>query len=292
MTRELHRPRGAGQASSLLAVARYELLSNIRRKKIVGLFAIAVVVPALVWIPKFATMAGMPNPPFADALTGPRYDILLSGSYFLPLLALIIAMDSIAGEFESRTIETLLTKPVSRAAIYFGKFVGGLVSLLAVLAVVLASETVFSTIFYGPQDNLYLLAYYFVGVALAGLVLLSMVLFLASATKKSLLTVLGVIAYIIFEQVVEPLWGQYFPSYGVGFYVPGIARHSGAGLLDLGPLLAYFAGNPGKSAVLSGCSSPCIVLSTLVLQDVLVGAAYTTAFLGAGYLLFRRAEIK
>lgn len=225
---EPHRPSEAGQASSLLNVMKYELLSNIRKKKIVGLFTIAVVISLLIWIPKFAAMLGIPSPPFTNALTGPRYDPLLNSSYFMPFVVLIIAMDSIAGEFESRTIETLLTKPVSRAAIYFGKFMGGFISFLAVVVVVLAAETIFSTIFYGPQDNLYLLAYYFAGVALAGLVLLSMVFFLASATKKVLLTVLGVIAYVILEQVLEPLWGQYFPSHGESFYAPAGIGHLGA----------------------------------------------------------------
>ncbi|MCR5482083.1 MAG: ABC transporter permease [Clostridia bacterium] len=48
----------------------------------------------------------------------------------MPLMALLLAADLFAGEQEGKTIKSLLTRPVSRSCIYFGKIVSIMIYLI------------------------------------------------------------------------------------------------------------------------------------------------------------------
>ncbi|MCB1971887.1 MAG: ABC transporter permease [Geminicoccaceae bacterium] len=61
--------------------------------------------------------------------------------YLIPLLALLLAQDAIAGESERGTLILLLTYPLPRAGLLAGKFVGHLLILMTALGIGLATAT-------------------------------------------------------------------------------------------------------------------------------------------------------
>jgi ABC-type transport system involved in multi-copper enzyme maturation permease subunit len=274
--------------AALPAVTSFELLSNFKRRKFHILFLLATLISATIWVPAVAGIfPGVPNPPNANALTTPHYDPLFSGSMFYPFLAVVLTMDTFAGEFESKSIEILFTKS-SKGAIFLGKLLGGLLTAIATIAVLMVSEIAFSTVFYGPQSNLTSLPIYFVGSSFSFLVWFSLAIVVALATKNVLFTILGVLGYLVVEQLLDPFMGLFIPGYGPQLSIPNI----GTGSAALGSLLPYYSQSPGAAIMLPTCSTPCIALSWLVFQAVTVGAIYIIIFLTAGYYLFNRKEAR
>ena len=110
----------ASWRTNFLAVVRYELLWNIRKKKILGVlilaFALATLTLALpVILNNINNLKTEPNPDYVIT-TGTGI-----GSFGFFLFALVSVMNSISGEFESGSIIPLLTKPISRTTIYLAK---------------------------------------------------------------------------------------------------------------------------------------------------------------------------
>jgi len=98
--------------SRFWAIVRYEMLWNIRKKKFIGALIIAFVfVTVDLALPAIFKIGQ--NPYFAGTFSG--------GSLTFFLFAVVTSMNSISGEYESGTIVPLLTKPVSRTMVFFGK---------------------------------------------------------------------------------------------------------------------------------------------------------------------------
>jgi Cu-processing system permease protein len=51
-------------------------------------------------------------------------------TYIIPIIALVLGHDLIVGEFEGRTLQLMLTLPVSKTEIYIGKFLGQALSIM------------------------------------------------------------------------------------------------------------------------------------------------------------------
>lgn len=281
----------ASWTASLLAMARYELLSSFRRKKLIGVLALGILMSAFTWnLPLLGfTNPSLPSSPNPDAVTGLHYDIFFGGEIGYVLLPLIIVMDSISGEFEYGTFATLLTKPVSRGIVYFGKMLGSVITLVATIGVILASGVLWGTLAYGPQENLALLVVIFLGDMLSAFIFVSMFYAAASFTKSTMLTVLVGIAYFIINQVVglTNSWvKEYIPGYGVGLHPFSVA----GGTSGIGPNLAYYLLHPGAQVGYGSFGTE--ALSLVVLTAVAVSLAYVAVFLSTGYYAFKRAEIK
>ena len=71
------------------------------------------------------TTAQEPLPAFAGFL-----------GFLVPLVAIALAFDSINGEFSQRTLPRILSQPIYRDALMFGKFLGGFLTLALVLAAI------------------------------------------------------------------------------------------------------------------------------------------------------------
>jgi len=64
----------------------------------------------------------------------PKIDLTLVFQIVISLLALLFAYDSVAGELENGTLALTLSNPVPRGVLLFGKYLGGMLSLVVVLA--------------------------------------------------------------------------------------------------------------------------------------------------------------
>lgn len=198
------------------AVFRYELLRNLRNKTFLVIFLIAVGIFSL----------NLFLPPILDGFeTDPNFFLenLNPGGLVIMILAVGVSMKTIAGEFESGSMELLASKPISRDVIYLGK----LAALFAILLVVYIFFFLYSlgtsTWIYGPQDGLSLvmLAVPFF-LALSSMVWVSVSLFLGAWTKSSVVTVLGTVGIFIGLSVAAGIVPYYSPATGEAFnYLPG-----------------------------------------------------------------------
>lgn len=216
--------------SSFLAIVRYELLWNIRKKKLYGVVAIAFLLVTLqlflrVILSNVANQPLSADPNFAiDTGTG-------LGSFGFFLFALVAVMNSISGEFESGTIVPLLTKPVSRTTVFLGKIFAAFVTLLAAYTVLLVYLALGSPVIYGPQNNLHLLPIVLFGSIVSTFVWISIILAIGALSKSSMVAALvGIglwLGLAIVGAVVAAVLGQtwalaYLPGSGATGYAPNI----------------------------------------------------------------------
>jgi len=216
--------------SSFLAVVRYELLWNIRKKKLYGVIAIAFVLVTItlflrVIVSNVANQPLTANPNFAiDTGTG-------LGSFGFFLFALVVVMNSISGEFESGTIVPLLTKPVSRTTVFLGKIFAAFVTLLAAYTVLLVYLALGSSVIYGPQNNLHLLPIVLFGSIASTFVWMSIILAVGALSKSSMVAALvGIglwLGLALGGAIVSAVLGQtwaltYLPGSGASGYAKGI----------------------------------------------------------------------
>jgi len=136
-----------------LAIVKYELLWNIRKKKFLGMivvaFALATIALVVPVILSNVRGESIPQNPDQAITTG-----LGIGGFGFFLFAVVVAMNSISGEFESGTIVPLLTKPVSRTMIFLGKMLASFLILLVTYAILLCYLSGGSIIIYGPTKQL------------------------------------------------------------------------------------------------------------------------------------------
>jgi ABC-type transport system involved in multi-copper enzyme maturation permease subunit len=179
--------------SRFWAIVRYEMLWNIRKKKFIGIVIIAFV---------FTTIS-LVVPVVSSSLTGgsitpnPDNAIFLNAGFFtFFLFALVTAMNSISGEFESGSIVPLLTKPVSRTMVFMGKLFAAFIIIFVTYTVLFAYTTVGSIFVYGPQNNLHLIPLALIGNVITTFVWVSIILAMGAISKNTMIT--AIIAFGLF----------------------------------------------------------------------------------------------
>jgi ABC-type transport system involved in multi-copper enzyme maturation permease subunit len=65
---------------------------------------------------------------------------ILSGYFYLQLLSIVLTSDAISAEWSSRTLFLLLSKPVPRAALVLGKFLGSAITVVGVVSVLISLD--------------------------------------------------------------------------------------------------------------------------------------------------------
>ena len=299
------------------AVVKYELLWNIRKKKLIGMVILAFVFTTL----GLVLPVVLSNAAGLSVSQNPEYVISSGvGSIGFFLFALVTVMNSISGEFESGTIVTLLTKPVSRTMVFIGKLFAAFITLLSVNAVLFVYGTIGATVVYGPQNNLHLVPLLFLGGGISTFVWIAIVLAIGSISKSSLIAALGAFGIFIALFISAPIISMFSDQARVLTYVPG----SGATgyIVGLGQQTTY---TPGMSAStgtdniaanlityvlhpsaevsffkISGFSAEQISwgpplyaesLSLVLLRSIIVAATYILVFLFISWYAFKRAQI-
>src|SRR5713226_8488250 len=105
---------------------------------------------------------------------------------FLFLVAVATTMNTISGEFETRTIVPLLTKPVSKTTIFLGKLTASFLTLLGLFAFLGIYTTIGGVLTRGPQDSLEVVPIGVLGLTMATTVWAAIVLFLGTLSKNSI----------------------------------------------------------------------------------------------------------
>lgn len=292
------------------AVVKYELLWNIRKKKVLGVvivaFALATLSLALPVI--LSNVANRPLSQNPDYVVGSGAGI---GGLGLFLFAVVTVMNSISGEFESGTIVPLLTKPVSRTMVFVGKLFAAFLTLLAAYIVLNAYMAIGGTVVYGPQNNLHLTPIVLLGSVLSTFVWIAIVLAIGSVSKSSMIAALGSFGIFLGLSIGVPIVSRFSEQAWVLTYVPG----SGApGLIkDLEPQIPLSTGTDNIATNLINYilypssnvtfykidfSTPGLLvdlyvepLSFVVLRSILVASIYILVFSFVAWYAFRRAQV-
>ena len=217
MTKKTTRP---SWRTSFLAVVRYELLWNIRKKKFVGVFILAFVFPTLALaLPViFSNLNNQPIEP------NPNYVITTGtglGNLGFFLFALVTVMNSISGEFESGSIIPLLTKPVSRTTVYLGKIFAALLTVLGAYVLLIIYMAAGGYVIYGSQNNLHLIFITLLGSIMSTLVWMSIVLAAGSVSKSSMLAALLGIGVWFGLNIVSGILSVFSNQAWIATYFPG-----------------------------------------------------------------------
>jgi Cu-processing system permease protein len=116
--------------SGLIAIAQNEVRIGMRNKWIMLATAILLVFALLLVL----LGSGPATSSSTDGLTIISASLATLSVYLVPLIALLLSFDAIAGEIDRGTLQLTLASPVSRAAVVMGKFLGHVIVLsIAVL---------------------------------------------------------------------------------------------------------------------------------------------------------------
>lgn len=250
-----NKTRQSSWRTSFLAVVRYELLWNIRKKKFIGVLILAFAFATLsLALP--VVLRNVNNQP-----TNPNPDYVMTsgtgiGSFGFFLFALVSAMNSISGEFESGSIVPLLTKPVSRTTVYLGKISAAFVTVLGAYVLLVIYLAVGGFVIYGPQNNLHLISITLLGSIMSTLVWMSIVLAAGSVSKSSMLAALLGIGIWLGLNIVAGVLSVFSNQASALTYLPG----SGAsGILNA-------SGPSNQTSISTGTDSIASLLTSYILN--------------------------
>lgn len=304
--------------SRFWAVVRYEMLWNIRKKKFIGMVIVAFI---------FSTIS-LALPVLLSSTTGgsitasPDYAVTFNpGSFAFFLFALVTAMNSISGEFESGTIVPLLTKPVSRTMVFLGKLFAVFIIILVTYALLFTYTTVGSIFVYGPQNNLHLVPLTMIGSIISTFIWVAIILAVGALSKNTMVAALagfGLFMGLLVGVQIVPVFAG--PSAALNF-VPGpgatgtmnitqgltsIAHSVATGTDNIGVNLVNYALHPAANVNFAKMSfelqngtalqiNQGVVysepISLVALRSVGVAFVYIVAFLFVAWYALKRTQI-
>jgi len=305
-----------GWTAKFLAVVRYEILWNIRKKKLLGMLVVAFALATLSLAGGHIVSAitGEPVKANPDFVIGSNVGL---GGFVFFLFAIVTAMNTISAEFESGTIVPLLAKPISRTTVFLGKLFAAFLTLLATYCFLMIYMTIGGFVVYGPQNNLHLVPLSLLGALFSTLIWISIVLLLGTLSRSSLMAALGALGVwlgtTIIGQILAVLAGQgwiltYIPGTGSsGFANGGLSQFgpTGTGVStgtdSIGPNLINYILHPSWEVTyykidigvippewIALYSEP---LSTVILTSIAVALIYFIVFIAISWYAFRRAQI-
>jgi len=198
--------------SRFLAIVRYEILWNIRKKLFIGVLILAFILASLNFVLP-AVFNFYENPYFAMTFS--------AGSVTFALFALVTGMNSFSGEYERGTIVPLLTKPVSRTMVFFGKLFAIFIIILITYLTLYVYSVIGGMIVYGPQSNLHLVPLNFIGDLIATFIWVSIVLAVGTLSRSTLITVLVTLGLFVALSIGIPVVSVFSDAPGGLNYVPG-----------------------------------------------------------------------
>jgi len=302
-----------GWTTKFLAVVRYEILWNIRKKKFLGMLVVALALTTLSLAGGHIVSAitGEPvqsNPDFVI-----NSNVGLGGFGFF-LFAIVTVMNTISAEFESGTIVSLLAKPLSRTTVFFGKLFAAFLTLLVTYSFLMTYMTIGGFVVYGSQNNLHLVPLSLLGALFSTLIWIAIVLFFATLFRSSLIAALGPFGIWLGTNIIGSILGVLAGQGWILTYIPGSGNTGSVGgppavgvaistgTDSIGPNLinyilhpswevTYFkirGITPGQPLWEPLYSEP---LSTVISTSIAVALVYFITFVAISWFVFRRAQV-
>jgi ABC-type transport system involved in multi-copper enzyme maturation permease subunit len=252
------RPAPYSRFPRFLAIVKYELLWNIRKKKMLGLLVLVFGLATFSLVLPVILSTIYDRPLEADPSHVIHSGAILGGLGFF-LLAVVTSMNTISGEFESGTIVPLLTKPVSRTVVFLGKLFATFLTLLVTYTLLFAYLAVGGSIVYGPQNNLHLVVVTLLGSVFSTFVWVAIVLAIGTVSKSSVTAALGAFGIWLGLNLAIGIFSIFSGETWILTYIPG---GGATGYLNMGEAASPMAG----PAVKTGTGSIAENLVTLILN--------------------------
>jgi ABC-2 type transport system permease protein len=186
------------------AFALYEVRRATARKKVLALVVLTILLDTVPYYLLRSTRLSLV--PVGDYpylwVTG----VFVLQGFFFPFIALLIAAGSMSEEYEQGTAEVILSKPVTRDEFLFGKFLGGLLLMTAVILLNAVLTIASASFTFGVQLALGVLPSVVLAQVFCSLVFLSIAFMSGELVRRSSL------AYITAS-------ASFFTSYIVGIYL-------------------------------------------------------------------------
>lgn len=198
--------------SVISAFAFYEIKRALARRKVLILVAFVLLLDTLPYY-ALATAGSDIIPTIVDPYVWIA-GILIPVPLFIPFIAIFIAAGAMSEEYEQGTAELLLSKPVSKMEYVTGKYLGGYLLLLTILALSTLVSLTSATITFGTQLSLDILPGAYWIIAYASLLFYSIAFMLGELLRRSS------IAYILSSTVL-------FTSNILSFYFSLIYNRTG-----------------------------------------------------------------
>jgi ABC-2 type transport system permease protein len=167
----------------IITFIRYEIKRAIARKKVLALVAFTILLGTL---PYYALSAAgatiIPNNIYPYIWVVGIFSV---GPLFLNFTAILIAAGAMAEEYEQGTAELLLSKPIRRSDYFIGKFLGGYLLFLSILALNIFLSVTSAFTFFGIQSNLNIIPGIFLTQAFSSLLFYSLAFMLGELIRRA-----------------------------------------------------------------------------------------------------------
>jgi len=204
------------RAEVIYTFASYEIKRAIARKKVLALIIFTILLNVL---PYYAlSAAGTTLIPTSVYPYIWVVGIFAVGPLFLNFTAILIAAGAMSEEYEQGTAELLLSKPVRRSDYFTGKFLGGYILFLSILALTLFLSFASAFTFFGTQNSLYIIPGLFLAQAFSSLAFYSLAFMLGELIRRSSLAYIFSSAAFFSSYIISAFLGIVYEITGKEIY--------------------------------------------------------------------------
>jgi len=144
--------------------------------------------------------------------------IFAVGPLFLNFTAILIAAGAMSEEYEQGTAELLLSKPIRRSDYFMGKFLGGYILFLSILALNIFLSVASAFTFFGIQNNLYIIPGLFLAQAFSSLLFYSLAFMAGELIRRSSLAYIFSSAVFFSSFILSTFMGLIYTLTGKEIY--------------------------------------------------------------------------
>jgi len=266
----------------------YEYRRAIARRKVVALVVFTVLLDT---VPYYALVTNAPN------LIPPQYHpyVWVIGVYaplsiFLQFIAILIAAGAMSEEYEQGTAELLLSKPVSKAEYFVGKYLGGY-TLLLTLILLNSTLTVLSAYTsFGVQLGLGALPYALLGECVSSSVFFSLAFMVGELVRRSSLSYIISSAIFFTSEILGVYFGLISSITGSKLYLH-LERVLPTSPVDSLPIQLGVPRLPAGVGTLLTIVGPSQSVETSILASVGLIAAYVFSGVFIAYAYFSYMDV-
>jgi ABC-2 type transport system permease protein len=270
--------------SRVLSFSVYEIRRALARRKVVAMVAFTALldtVPYYILSTSGTTVIPASVYPYLWVA-----GVIAPFTLFIQFIAILIAAGAMSEEYEAGTAELLLSKPVSRAEFFIGKYIGGYVLLASLIGFNAILSIAAATLTYGAQSGLETVPVVVGAEIYASALFYSLAFTVGELVRRSSLSYIISSAVIVASQIIGTYLVVAFDLTGrqvyqmVHVYLPTTVAGSFPPQLEQG-LLPSLAGRIfelilGPAGGTPSEASAAVMIAAYFLVTVGVGVAYFT----------------